>query len=478
MEHEHSKITNKNYQSNRINAGEKRSKYVFETIYKEFSIKIKLFKTQENIIFKYKKLSSIFTLDKLNFFFDNYIKFNSLTEAYKYLKNLFITKKIKIKNSGINFLSLEIEIKTLEPQIKHYKQIILSNNTPKKITSPDFNLKTKICQTNCDYFFDNSFALFESLINHNIFIVYTINNINIQCYNLTFEQISATIIKAHEKNITNFRYHFHKKLKKDLILSISAIEDNIKIWDISNWECILNLTSVNGHGDIFSACFLYDIKNNENYIISSSFDLIIEENDFDQFYQNDISNELKIFDLNGKFIQNINSSKSPTYFVDVYYENEKIYIITGNQDFVRSFDFYKNERYKTYYDKLSTWNNQTEHYSIIIIKNNGIIKIIETSANHGNINIWNFHNGNLIKIIKIDAPGLLGLVSWGDGKFIVGDFKRKMILIDGENENYKKEYIVHDSCVVCLKTINHKKYGKCLVTQGYNEDGIKIWTLE
>ena len=478
MDNENLNIINNNSQSNNICSNKKILEYEFETKYKEFSIKIKLIKTPENIILNNEKFSSTFTLDSLNIFFDNYIKFHSLVEAYEYIKNLFITTKIKIKNYDIDFLSLEIEIITKESKIKHYKIITLSNNIPQKKTKQNFNLKTKICETTCDYFFDNTFSLFESLNNHNIYIVYTFNHINIQCYNFTYEQISTTIKNAHEKYITNFRYYYDKIYKKDLLLSISAKSDNIKIWDISNWECILNLKSVNGHGDIFSSCFLYDIKNNENYIITSNSDILFEEDDFDQSYQTENSNELKIFDLNGKFIQNINSSKCATYFVDVYYENEKIYIITGNQDFVCSYDFYKNEKYNTYYDKFSNYKNQTEHYSIIIMKNNGIVKMIETSVNHGNINIWDFHNGNLIKIIKNETSGLIGLIKWDDEKFIVGDFKKNMILLDVENENDKNYYIAHDNYVVCLKTINHEKYGKCLVTQGYDDDGIKIWIFE
>ncbi len=36
----------------------------------------------------------------------------------------------------------------------------------------------------------------------------------------------------------------------------------------------------------------------------------------------------------------------------------------------------------------------------------------------------------------------------------------------------------HDNSVLTIKKLKHPKYGDCLLSQGYNEDQIRIWTLQ
>ena len=44
---------------------------------------------------------------------------------------------------------------------------------------------------------------------------------------------------AHIRYITNFAHSIYNN--KDLIISISTDDSNIKLWNIDNWSCILNL---------------------------------------------------------------------------------------------------------------------------------------------------------------------------------------------------------------------------------------------
>ena len=68
-------------------------------------------------------------------------------------------------------------------------------------------------------------------------------------------------------------------------MSITVKYNNLKIWNINNWECILNLKNINKEGFLYSACFFN--KYNEIYIICSN-------------YNYNISEPIKIFDFNGK----------------------------------------------------------------------------------------------------------------------------------------------------------------------------------
>ena len=62
--------------------------------------------------------------------------------------------------------------------------------------------------------------------------------------------------------IINFRH-----TKKDLVISISGENNNVKLWDAENWECLLSLNA-NKYGIMFSATFLYDNNSGQNFIVT------------------------------------------------------------------------------------------------------------------------------------------------------------------------------------------------------------------
>ena len=43
-------------------------------------------------------------------------------------------------------------------------------------------------------------------------------------------------------------------------MTISLEDNNIRIWNLINWECILNIKNINKTGYLYSACFLYNNK--------------------------------------------------------------------------------------------------------------------------------------------------------------------------------------------------------------------------
>ena len=193
------------------------------------------------------------------------------------------------------------------------------------------------------------------------------------------------IKNAHLYYINNFRHYLDKINKRDLVLSISGFDSNIKLWNINTLDCLLNIKSAYKNGIMFSACFLYNDK--QLYIVSC--------ND----YYPDKPGPIKIFDLKGKKTKEIKNSKERTFFIDIYYDIkfDNNYILVGNKNYVKSYDYLNNKLYHKYCD-----NSLTFHNCIIISNgnNDNIIKLIE-SSNDGNIRIWNFHSGELIKKIEI-----------------------------------------------------------------------------
>ena len=162
------------------------------------------------------------------------------------------------------------------------------------------------------------------------------------------------------KYITNFRYYLDSINKRDLILSISGEDNNLKLWNI-NFECLLNIKNINKMGYLISSTFLN--HNNDIYLITSNCNWI---------------------------------TKPDFIIIDIYYDIELStnYIITGNRGYIQSYDFNNNNIYHKYEDN-DIINDIQSHCSLIINDKEEIIKLIE-SCYDGNIRIWNFHLGELI----------------------------------------------------------------------------------
>ena len=120
-------------------------------------------------------------------------------------------------------------------------------------------------------------------------------------------------------------------------MSISSEDNNIKIWDINKWNCILNFKADISIGYLNSVCFLND--ENITYFIINGF----KKNNND-------SGPMKIYNLNGQKIREIHNSNEITFFLDTYYDENysKIYLVTGNKGFSQSYDYNNNEIYRKY----------------------------------------------------------------------------------------------------------------------------------
>ena len=154
----------------------------------------------------------------------------------------------------------------------------------------------------------------------------------------------------HKEYITNFRYYLDEINKRDLTISISYFDLNVRLWNVTtnNFELILNIKNI--YNDfVNSACFLNN--NNQNYIATC----------------ND-EESIKVFDFKGYKIKEINDSIDKAYYIDNYYDDNlfKNYIITGNEGYVKSYDYNENKLYHKYSENIN--NNDLGNISIIINK--------------------------------------------------------------------------------------------------------------
>ena len=305
----------------------------------------------------------------------------------------------------------------------------------------------------------NTFYVFKS-INDIFYLVYSNKNLSIVFHNLIDDKIIGEIKNAHSNDISSFRHKYDKINHRDLLLSISFYDNNIKLWNINNLECLINIRNINRYGFLYSACFLQE--NDQIYIITSNF-----------VFGGTYVESIKLYDLAGVNIKEINDSNYDTYTIDVYYDKKllKNYIITSNYNYSKSYDYNKDESYHKYYDCDSS-----EHRCIILNDHDkDLIKLIESSSD-GNIRIWDFHKGILLKKIKIINEELYGICLWNNDFIIVG-CKDKIVRLVNIKEG-KIIKLLASNNFVSEKTIikiNHPYYGECLISQGFLYDNIKLW---
>ena len=335
---------------------------------------------------------------------------------------------------------------------KEYKDV----NNPKNIEIikdiiNDSYIQPKVKR---QYNYINTFNVFKS-INNIIYLFYSNKNYSIISFNLINNRQLNEIKRAHNKPISSFRNYIDDINHKELLMSISESDNNIKIWNVKNLEFLYNFEKINEIGSLYSACFLKN-KNNQIYIVTSN-------------YTEKCPNYIQIFKLNGEKIKNINDSDDATFFIDVYYDisSLKNFIITGNNGYVKSFDYNKNKIYFEYKDKSNCYSN---HTNLIINKKGNITRLIESSTS-GYIRIWNFHTNILLRKIISNSP-LNSFCLWNDEYIFIGCLKTKIRLLEIESETFIKDINSnndYDTDIIDIKKISHPKYGECLIYESSNQ---------
>ena len=179
---------------------------------------------------------------------------------------------------------------------------------------------------------------------------------------------------------------------------------------------------------------------------------------------------MKLYDFNRNKIKKINHDNDKTLFIDVYYDelHSDIYIIYCSFNYVKSYNYYKNELYHKYYD-----NDNEGHLSAKIYINKGKTKLIESCID-GNIRIWDFHSGLLLNKIKVAYENLYGLCLWNENHLFVACGGEKIKLVDLKNGIVIKNILGHKMEVLTIKKFIHPLYGECLISQGLSNDKIKL----
>lgn len=428
-------------------------------IHQEMKLVLKISEEKEiKLTLKYK------TINQQNIGINDFIinELKQLNEEIKLLKmeNSELKNEIKnLKRSNPNPIS-QSKTKLISNINISSNDIINSNN------NNSINIKFVSSLSNNSFGYtdlDNSFITFKSLQNIQ-YLIYASLTKSMIIFNLGTNKIIKEIKNCHDKHITNFRHILDKKESRDLVMSVSSEENNIKIWEVKTWNCISNLEKINYKGLIYSACFYSDLNNNVHVVSSNR-------------NKTGGCEPVKIFDLNGYIVQEIKESKEQTYFIDIYSDEilNKNFIVTGNVGLVKSYDIVQNKLYHIYCENNEL--NSYCHFSVVIKNIRDKIEMIE-SCFDGWLRIWDFHIGNLLKKIKISNEGLRGICVHDDNILFVGCDDKKIKVVDIENKNVIMNLSGHNNEVISIKKFKHDKFGECIVSQNGGESPIYLWKIE
>ena len=99
-----------------------------------------------------------------------------------------------------------------------------------------------------------NYIIFKSIINDIYYLIYATEKQSFICYDLIDNKKINEIKKCHKKNIYHLRHILDNENKKDIILSLSY-NNNIKVWDIFNIKCIVELKNIKcSWGRIYFFC--------------------------------------------------------------------------------------------------------------------------------------------------------------------------------------------------------------------------------
>jgi WD40 repeat protein len=311
-----------------------------------------------------------------------------------------------------------------------------------------------------------NYVIFTS-INNILYLVYASGDFSITCYDLNNNLKINEIKNCHSKNILSLEHIYDKENKKNLILSLSN-DNNIKLWDIDNLECILNIKGKIEAYEVFkyevlSSCCFFQDKNKTYIVMSRQCDEMIE-----------------IYDIKGNIIKKFGDSwlqKKICPFYDKYLD--KGYIISLKLGKLISYDFISGEIFRTY-DKIEKFKHILNYHSILIICEKDLTRLIAIDG--WCVNIWNFYSGQNIKKINIyfgKYSYSKNVCLWNNKCLLMiynpsyvsdaGKENNSIFLVDLEKGTIKKNIITFKKFYLFfISRLIHPIYGECLMTFGYD----------
>ena len=403
---------------------------------------------------------------------------NKLEEKEVIINNLDII----IKNKEINDNEISYQLKNTineinnELNLKYNELLNLISNLEhnefiKKINykfekdPQELKFRQNIINSNASYGWNDIFEVYISRKDNKEYLVSpNNNNYKLDVISLLENKIIISL-KGHNNHIRTIRYFINNINSEEYL--ISADNDIIVIiWEITYDFNMKFKINTNYSDNIYSCLLLFDLINENNYIVTSSY-AQLEDND---------KSATKLYSLeNGQLIKYIiYSNKSAVYYLLSWYNknNNKYYIIQFTFKAILINSVVDDELYCELIQEP-----EDNHLSGFIYNLDNKDYLCSSSYN-GYINIWDLFNKSIHKIISTNDCVLCHIIQWNNKYSIVADYDDKSFkIIDFEKGQVVKDIKgEHTDKVPCIKKIYHPLYGESLLTSG-QDNTIKLWSL-
>ena len=329
----------------------------------------------------------------------------------------------------------------------------------------NLTFKFNINNTNASYGWNDVFEVYTSCRDNREYLVSPNNdNYRLDIISLLDNKLVYSL-KGHSNHIRTIRYFINNNNHNEYL--ISADNDIIVIvWEITNNFNLKYKISKKYGDNIYSCLLLFDLFNDNNYIITSTYCQSDEKE----------KSATKIYSLdNGQFIKHIeNTNKTAIYYLLSWFnqKNNKYYIIQFAFKEIIITNLLEDELYGEFMQEP-----EDNHLSGFIYQKENIDYLC-TSAYNGYINIWDLYEKKINKVINTNECVLCHIIEWNNKYMIAADYNNKSFKIIDIDEGKVVKDIggQHKDKVACVKKINHPVYGESLLTAG-QDNIIKLWII-
>ena len=325
--------------------------------------------------------------------------------------------------------------------------------------------RQNIINSNASYGWNDIFEVYISRKDNKEYLV-SPNNNNYKLDVISLLENKVTVsLKGHNNHIRTIRYFINNINSEEYL--ISADNDIIVIiWEITYDFNMKFKINTNYSDNIYSCLLLFDLINENNYIVTSSY-AQLEDNE---------KSATKLYSLeNGQLIKYISySNKSAVYYLLSWYNknNNKYYIVQFTFKAILINSVIDDELYCELIQEP-----EDNHLSGFIYNSDNKDYLCSSSYN-GYIHLWDLFNKSIYKIISTNDCVLCNIIQWNNKYSIVDDYDNKSFkIIDFEKGQVVKDIKgEHTDKVPCVKKLYHPLYGESLLSAG-QDNTIKLWSL-
>lgn len=256
--------------------------------------------------------------------------------------------------------------------MERYLLIMMKELTINKNRNNLFDLKTLRFRTNpislvfkkdlesnteSSYSIDSVFTVFNAFDGNTYLASSDFTSFTIKILNI--KDKTSQQLKGHQLHIYIVRHFSHQSDMIDYLIS-SSCERCIKVWNLLSFTCQITIESCQNSIYIYSALLLFDVNENENYIITSA------PNEYMKMYNF----------TSGALIKEIGMNIDYTYHIDIWRTFNESYIVNANNFNVKIYNLKdKDVVYKQFTTKEPEW-----HMSAFVDKIKGVYYLFETSS--------------------------------------------------------------------------------------------------